>query len=90
MMSESTGTGHKIEIHRSDTANKKLANSIKPTAYSNSTLQPSDEIAAAFIASKEEEAGMEFPDEMTLLQCIGMITKMAVPLIVGMLLFILV
>ena len=31
---------------------------------------------------------MEFPDEMTILQCFWMVTKMAVPLVIGMLLYI--
>jgi len=33
---------------------------------------------------------MEFPDEMTILQCFWMVTKMAVPLVCGMLLYLLV
>ena len=40
--------------------------------------------------SKQEEADGQYPDSMTMLQCVWVITKMAVPLIVGMFLFILV
>ena len=30
---------------------------------------------------------MQFPDEMTLLECFWMVTKMAIPLVIGMLLY---
>ena len=33
---------------------------------------------------------MYFPEDMTLLQCFWLVTKMAIPLVVGMLLFLLV
>ena len=92
MSGENIDTDHSIKVHRSDSANRKLAqNVVINGGTTHATTTASEEIAEAFIAQKMEEGNeLSFPDDMSLLQCFWMVTKMAVPLITGMLLYLLV
>ena len=92
MAGENIDTGHTIKVHRSDAANKKLAQDVViNNGNTHATTAASEEIAEAFIQSKQQEENQQqFPDDMSLLQCFWMVAKMAMPLIVGMLLYLLV
>jgi|Transcript_5748 hypothetical protein len=91
MDGEDIDAEHSIKVHRSDAANKKLAQNVVINGKTHATTAASEEIAEAFIASQQEDAqAQQFPEDMSLLQCFWMVTKMAVPLVIGMLLYLLV
>ncbi len=81
---------HSIQINQKDALNKKLGTQNTTTHQA----KDNEEIANALSDnSKDGDEGpkqMQFPDDMTLLQCFWMVTKMAIPLVVGMLLYLLV
>ena len=92
------GTGepvHQIAVNREDALNKKMTQGKAGIMVRNTTSNDKDDLANAVgggdtPGSPAEDAGMKFPDDMTLLQTFWMVTKMAIPLIVGMLLYLLV
>ena len=52
----------------------------------NSTSNPAETEQLAEAVNNQKDNAMQFPDEMTIIQCFWLVTKMAIPLVVGMLL----
>lgn len=77
-----------MQINRNDSANNKLASLPQ---VSQTITEDKDQLADAMKeGSDDSDAAPQFSDDMTLLQCFWLITKMASTLIVGLVLFLIV
>ena len=79
------GTSHKITVSSQDARNEKLT-----TVANNQNQEEMEALAGAVKSNDEADNDQGFRDDMNILQCFWMVTKMAVPLVIGMLLYLLV